>query len=103
MLFKLLMAEHPEILSILVTESSDSELVIELINQAQIFRFLNKPISVKQLRGHVEAALEKYRTFKQRPDLVRSQQVPESAQAKKSKWGARLLERIRSLPHRLFS
>ncbi len=102
-LFKLLKARHPEILSILVTETSDSELVIDLINQAQIFRFLNKPISVRQLRGHVEAALDKYRSFKQRPDLVRSQQVPESAQAKASTWGAKLFERIRSLPDRLFS
>ena len=102
-LFKLLKARHPEILSILVTEASDSELVIDLINQAQIFRFLNKPINVRQMRGHVEAALAKYRAFKQRPDLVRGYKVAESVQAKTSLWGARLFERIRSLPDRLFS
>jgi serine/threonine-protein kinase len=102
-LFKLLKARHPEILSILVTEASDSELVIELINQAQIFRFLNKPINVRQMRGHVEAALAKYRAFKQRPDLVRGYKVAESVQAKTSLWGAKLFERIRSLPDRLFS
>ena len=102
-LFKLLKAGHPEILSILVTEASDSELVIELINQAQIFRFLNKPINVRQMKGHVEAALAKYRAFKQRPDLVRGHKVAESVQAKTSLWGAKLFERIRSLPDRLFS
>jgi serine/threonine-protein kinase len=102
-LFKLLKAQHPEILSILVTESSDSELVIELINQAQIFRFLNKPIHVRQLRGHVDAALARYRAFKQRPALVHQHQVAESLQAKTSLWGAKLFERIRSLPDRLFS
>ena len=102
-LFKLLKAQHPEILSILVTETSDSELVIDLINQAQIFRFLNKPINVRQLRGHVDAALDKYRAFKQRPDLVRSQKVVDSVQAKTSLWGAKLFERIRSLPDRLFA
>ena len=102
-LFKLLKARHPEILSILVTEASDSELVIELINQAQIFRFLNKPINVRQLRGHVDSALAKYRSFKQRPGLVRSHSVNESVQAKTSLWGAKLLERIRGLPDRLFS
>jgi serine/threonine-protein kinase len=102
-LFKILKAEHPEILSILVTEASDSELVIELINQAQIFRFLNKPIQVRQLRSHVEAALAKYRAFKQRPDLVRSQTPVESLQARTSLWGAKLFERIRSLPERLFA
>jgi serine/threonine-protein kinase len=102
-LFKLLKAGHPEILSILVTEASDSELVIDLINQAQIFRFLNKPINVRQMKGHVEAALAKYRAFKERPDLVRGHKVAESVQAKTSLWGARLFERIRSLPERLFS
>ena len=102
-LFKLLKSQHPEILSILVTESSDSELVIDLINQAQIFRFLNKPINVRKMLSHVEAALGKYRAFKQRPDLVRSYAVAESLQAKTSLWGARLLERIRSIPNRLFS
>jgi eukaryotic-like serine/threonine-protein kinase len=102
-LFKLLKVQHPEILSILVTEASDSELVIELINQAQIFRFLNKPINVRQMRGHVDAALAKYRSFKQRPELVRSHKVNESVQATTSLWGAKLLDRIRGLPDRLFS
>ncbi len=102
-LFKILKAEHPEVLSILVTEASDSELVIELINQAKIYRFLNKPIQVRQLRGHVESALRKYRAFKQRPDLVRGQKPVESLQAKTSLWGARLFDSIRSLPERLFS
>ena len=91
------------LLSILVTESSDSELVIDLINHAQIYRFLNKPINVRQMRGHVDAALAKYRSFKQRPGLVRSHAVTESVQARTSLWGAKLLDRIRGLPNRLFS
>ena len=102
-LFKILKAEHPEILSIVVTDASDSELVIELINQAKIYRFLGKPIQVRQLRHHVEKALARYRAFKQRPDLVRGQQPAESLQAKTSLWGARLFDSIRSLPERLFS
>jgi response regulator RpfG family c-di-GMP phosphodiesterase len=101
-LFKLLKEEHPEILSILVTEASDSDLVIDLINQAQIFRFLNKPIHIRQLRGHVEAALQKYRAFKQRPSLTHQHKVAKSLAAT-SAWGSRIFERIRSLPNRLFS
>jgi serine/threonine-protein kinase len=101
-LFKLLKEEHPEILSILVTEASDSDLVIDLINQAQIFRFLNKPIHIRQLRGHVDAALQKYRAFKQRPNLTHQHRVAKSLAAT-SAWGSRILERIRSLPNRLFS
>jgi DNA-binding NtrC family response regulator len=77
--------------------------VIELINQAKIFRFVNKPIQVRHLRNHVEAALEKYRAFRHRPDLVRGQKPAESLQAKTSIWGARLYEAIRSLPERLLA
>ncbi len=43
--FKLLKKYHPEILSIVMTEASDSELVIDLINQALVFRFLTLPLN----------------------------------------------------------
>jgi serine/threonine-protein kinase len=102
-LFEHLKARRPEILAILVTESSDSELVIELINQAQIFRFLNKPIQVRQLRAHVEAALARYRAFAQDPALARSQKAAGGAKAKESALGAKLLARIQSLPSRIIS
>jgi len=102
-LFKLLKEEHPEILSILITEASDSELVIELINQAQIYRFLNKPVNVGQLRSHVHSALKKYLAFKMRPGLTHQHKVAGSLAARTSAWGAKLFERIRALPDRLFS
>ena len=73
--FKVLKREHPEILSIIVTEASDSELVIELINQAQIFRFLNKPLDPQVLRQHAQAALIRFQSFRQTPELTKSQAV----------------------------
>jgi len=102
-LFKLLKEEHPEILSILVTETSDSELVIDLINQAQIYRFLNKPIHIGQLRSHVKSALKKYLAFKMQPGLTHQHKVAQSLPARTSAWGAKLLDRIRTIPNRLFS
>lgn len=45
----------------MMTEASDSELVIDLINQAQVFRFLTKPLNLKLLQQHVQAALARYR------------------------------------------
>lgn len=94
--FKVLKQEHPEILTIVLTAGSDSELVIELINQAQIFRFLVKPINLKRLNEHVQAAFAKYATFKQSPELTRQHQV---AQSKKEDAGltARLLDRVKSV------
>jgi len=69
-LFKLLKQSRPEILSILVTDEPDSELVIELINSAQIFRFVTKPVNARELRAHVGSALRRFATFKKIPALV---------------------------------
>jgi serine/threonine-protein kinase len=73
--FKLLKQDHPEILAIVITDASDSELVIELINQAQIFRFVNKPVNVKLLAQHAQAALVRYQSFKQQPQLLQQHKV----------------------------
>jgi len=95
--FKLLKQEHPEILSIVLTEASDSELVIELINQAQIFRFLNKPINYKLLKGHVQSALQRYVAFKQAPELVKQHKVAGAEKVRASSLGRALLEKIKHL------
>lgn len=94
--FKLLKQEHPEILSIVLTEASDSELVIDLINQAQIFRFLNKPINYKLLKGHVQSALSRYIAFKQAPELVKQHKVS-GAEVRASSLGRALLDKIKRL------
>ncbi len=64
-LFRVVKAKRPGTLSILVAEEPDADLVAELINQAQIYRFLSKPIDGKDLRSHVSAALRHYAEFKQ--------------------------------------
>ena len=95
--FKLLKQEHPEILSIVLTDASDSELVIDLINQAQIFRFLNKPVNYKLLKGHTQAALGRYNAFKQAPALVKQHQVSAVDKLRASSLGRSLLDRIKRL------
>lgn len=74
-MLKILKQENPQILTIVVTTASDAELVIELINEAQIFRFLNKPVNVRLLKGHVHAALRRYLTYKEAPKLVEANRV----------------------------
>jgi hypothetical protein len=49
--------------------------VIELINQAQIFRFVNKPLNPDLLKQHAQAALTRYQWFKQNPHLTHQHQV----------------------------
>ncbi|MEK6594491.1 MAG: response regulator, partial [Pseudomonadota bacterium] len=93
--FKLLKQAHPEILVMALTAISDSELMIELINQAQIFRFLNRPVNLRLLKQHVQTALARYQTFKQTPQLVNQHRV--ATAEPDSPGGRRILGRIKSL------
>ena len=101
-MLKLLKQENPQILAIVATQASDSELVIELINQAQIFRFLNKPVSVKLVRGHMQAALERYLAYKATPQLLKAQKVAVVEDARQTSLAQRLLGGIKSLRGRWF-
>ena len=66
-LFKLLKAERPDVPSILVTDAPDSDLVVDLINQAHVFRFLGKPVDARRLIEHIDAAFEKGRLLREGP------------------------------------
>ena len=101
-MLKLLKQENPQILAIVVTGASDSELVIELINQAQIFRFLNKPVNVRLMRGHVHAALQRYLTYVQAPQLLSAHKVKVVSEVRESSVGRRLLDGFRSVRGRWF-
>ena len=80
--FKLLKQEHPEIVTIAMTHASDSELVIDLINQARIFRFLNKPLKLPTLLGHVDAAMVLFARQKAQPMLLKQQRADQHADGK---------------------
>jgi serine/threonine-protein kinase len=101
-MLKILKQENPQILTIVVTVASDSELVIELINQAQIFRFLNKPVNVRLLKGHVEAALQRYLTYKQAPKLLDAHRVQSVDEVRTSSIGQRILDGIKTLRGKWF-
>ena len=101
-MLKILKQENPQILTVVVTTASDSELVIELINQAQIFRFLNKPVNVRLLKGHVEAGLQRYLTYKQAPELLDAHRVQRADSVRTSSIGKRILDGIQSLRGKWF-
>jgi DNA-binding NtrC family response regulator len=101
-MLKLLKQENPQILTIVITTASDSELVIELINQAQIFRFLNKPVSVHLLKGHVHSALQRYLIFRQTPELTREHRVQRTEKMRTSSLGQRILDNTKTLRERWF-
>jgi serine/threonine-protein kinase len=100
-LFKLLKQEHPQTLVIVTTSASDSELIISLINEARIFRFINKPINLTLLQSHIVAALERYYAFKQSPEMVKTQAARRSAAARESRLGQSILDKLKSITQRL--
>jgi eukaryotic-like serine/threonine-protein kinase len=81
-LLKTLKMERPHILTIVVTNASDSELMIDLINQAQIFRFLNKPVNQQLIKSHLLAALERAQILREQPELVTMYRPAASANPK---------------------
>ena len=90
-LFKLLREKRPEIRSILLAGNPDSEVVAELINQAQVYRFMPKPVNTKELHTHIVEAQLRYATFAQ-PDEPPAYEVPGSGLAEGV--GALLPERL---------
>lgn len=102
-LFKVLKQEHPGTLVIVTTRASDSELIISLINEARIFRFVNKPVNLTLLQSHVVAALERFHTFKQVPVLINTQKAIASREVADSTAGRSILESLRSIGGRFAS
>ena len=96
-LFKALKAEHPQTLVIVTTSASDSEVIINLINEARIFRFINKPVNLTMLHRHVAAALERYQAFRQSPALLRTQAAKRAAKARESEAARSILARLKAL------
>lgn len=102
-MLKLLKQENPQILTIVITRTSDAEMIIELINQAQLFRFLNKPVNVRLLKKHIHSALQRYLTFVQAPELVREHLVQTADELRSSVLGRRIHDSTRTLREKWFS
>ena len=93
-MLKLLKQENPQILTIVVTSASDSEMVIELINEAQVFRFLNKPVNVNLMRTHLQAALRRYMAFRDMPALTKTQKVDVVEKIRDSDFGQTVVKKM---------
>jgi eukaryotic-like serine/threonine-protein kinase len=93
-MLKMLKQSHPQIQTLVTTGSSDSEALIGLINQAQIFRFLNRPMRLGLLDRALRGALGIYANVKARPVLAKRQQVEAKAEVVQSSIGHMILQRL---------
>ena len=98
--FNLLKNKYPQILVVVLTSASDSELVIHLINEAQIYRFLNKPVNLSLMQQYLHSALGRYAEYKSAPELLERHKVKESTKARDSSFGQMIVGRLRSLKSR---
>jgi serine/threonine-protein kinase len=71
----LLKRKHPQIVSIVVTESDDSNLICRMINQGQIYRFITKPLKAGSLRLALKSAIAKRSELLENPLLLGRHQV----------------------------
>lgn len=66
---------NPQTQCIVVTSFGDTSRLIELINQAQITRFLPKPVSKGILARNLESMLERFHALRSQPALQSRQSV----------------------------
>jgi len=74
-MIKTLKQEHPELLTIILTNFKDTARLIELINQAQVFRYLPKPVRRGLLGRSIESSIARYYTLKAQPERLQMQVV----------------------------
>ncbi|WP_457572231.1 HD domain-containing phosphohydrolase [Desulfovulcanus sp.] len=61
---------YPETIRIMLTGHGDMEVAMDAINNGQVFRFLVKPCSQKDLTNALEAALEQYRLLRSEKEIM---------------------------------
>lgn len=99
---KVLKQAHPHIATVVMDALGDLDQVIELINEAQVFRLLRRPFNPALCKPYVDAALARHWYIKQQPQSAWRVLPPESApQHSQVQLAPALLNRLRGLPGRL--
>lgn len=80
MLMKILKREYPMITTVMLTSTGDSDLVIKLINQAQIYRFATKPIRKSVLELAVSSAMRQHERLRVDPVLLSRHKVAKATE-----------------------
>jgi len=89
-LLKVIKVEHPEIVTIVMTPFQDTSVLIGLINQGQVYRFLPKPIRRGPLGMNLASALRHHRSLLKAPVLRQAHVVEEIRQTEESGVAQRL-------------
>lgn len=75
---KALKQSHPQLVTIVLTQLRDYELLVELINQGQVFRFHPKPGHVGTFVKNMQSALDYHTVLKTQPEARQRHAVAKS-------------------------
>ncbi len=79
-LVRLMKAKYPETVSVVFSDQNDAKIMMTLINQGQVYRFIPKPFKPGFIRIVLNAALKRHRELLDSPALRRRFAVEPAAQ-----------------------
>ena len=93
-MLKMLKQAHPQIQTVAIAASPDSNGLISLINEAQILRFMTRPLRLGLLDRALRSALAVHANYKDRPVLLQRQLVRSPPGVADSSIGRQILQRL---------
>ncbi len=96
-LLKILKDQHPHMVTVVLTAFNDANMVVGLINNGQIFRYLTKPVHTGQLRVSIEAALLYHAKCQHQPRLLSRHRVEKAGAGSSPSLTAMIMSRLKSL------
>ena len=100
-LLRILKQNYPVITTVMLTGSADSDLVIKMINQVQIFRFATKPIRAGVLQLAVAAAMKEHQRLHRDPRLAARHRVARALEPENPSLAASVVASLFKLGARL--
>ena len=96
-LIKTLKRERPSLLTLVITSFKDTRRVAELINQAQVYRYLPKPVRAGVLSKSLEATIHRKEFLQKQPEpLPEVDKIPELREQLNSSRMAAYLQKLRT-------
>jgi signal transduction histidine kinase len=68
-LLKQVAVTHPDVVRILMTAYTDLDVVVQAINDGNVYRYISKPYNEDEVRGTIRQAIERYYLVKERERL----------------------------------
>jgi DNA-binding NtrC family response regulator len=99
-LLRVLKQHYPAITTVMLTNTADADLVVKLINGAQIFRFATKPIRAGVFQLAISAAMREHRRVRANPLLARRHAVAVSREPENKVFVANVLASLGGLRSR---